>query len=190
MSIINVPIGVVNLAAARQRLPVLRVRVLGRALATSRGHGRHDSCAMLMTFSLASRGGRRPPLLGRYARRFEEFSLSLNPDKTRVIGTRIVREPAQIPCMTYPHVVLASRANPHAGCGRSGATHLRPQLGREICALAERVDGDHNFPARACRTDCAAMRPLSIVIKDGMGRRRFAGSLDLRIRSGARLCGD
>ena len=34
--------GVGDLAAARQRLPALRVRSLGAALATARGHGRHD----------------------------------------------------------------------------------------------------------------------------------------------------
>src|SRR6516162_2453790 len=35
-----------NLTVARQRLPALRVRPLGRALATARGHGRHDPHAL------------------------------------------------------------------------------------------------------------------------------------------------
>ena len=38
--------GSVVIAAARQRLPALRVRPLGRALATARGHGRHDHRAI------------------------------------------------------------------------------------------------------------------------------------------------
>ena len=87
-----------NLTGARQHLPALLLRSLGRALATAGGHGRHDH-----------REVRRDIVVGfeheRDARRFwdamrkrlEEFSLSLHPDQTRPIefGRHAVARRAQ-----------------------------------------------------------------------------------------------
>ena len=67
-----------NFTAARQRLPALRVRPLGRALATARGHRRHDPHALCRRHGAGLRArGRGPALLGRYALAVREFSLFL-----------------------------------------------------------------------------------------------------------------
>ena len=61
--------GVGDLAAPRQPLPAPRLRPLGRALATARGHGRHDPRPLRGRHRGRLRArGRRPALPGRDAR--------------------------------------------------------------------------------------------------------------------------
>ena len=63
--------GIGGITAAGQRLLALRLRPLGRTLATARGHRRHDHRAVRRRYRGRLRArGRRPALLGRDARAF------------------------------------------------------------------------------------------------------------------------
>ena len=76
-----------DLTAACQRLPALRLRSLGGALATARGHGRHDHRALCRRYRRRLSSTRPTPgaFWDAMRERLEEFSLSLHPDKTRLI---------------------------------------------------------------------------------------------------------
>src|SRR4030088_511342 len=76
--------GIGDLTASGQYLPALRLRPLGGALATARGHRRHGDRALCGRHrGRLEADGRR--FLDRMRERLQEFALTLHPEKTRLI---------------------------------------------------------------------------------------------------------